>query len=63
MFRSMVFLTDNFTQYDYIEFRFGNIYDALNFKRELSTGEEWEHCTIGHTEDPCESATGVHTDD
>ncbi|KAF1938088.1 hypothetical protein EJ02DRAFT_458169 [Clathrospora elynae] len=44
----------------YVEFRFANIYHALNFKRELMTNENWEHCTISYASDPCETARGVH---
>ncbi|KAF1357207.1 hypothetical protein EJ07DRAFT_129666 [Lizonia empirigonia] len=47
----------------YIEFRFGNIYHALNFKRYLMRDEEWEHCSIGYAPDPCELARGMHHKD
>ncbi|KZM23544.1 uncharacterized protein EKO05_0011247 [Ascochyta rabiei] len=47
----------------FIEFRFGNIYHALNFKRYLMDDEEWEHCSIGYAPDPCELARGVHYKD
>ncbi|KAJ4985507.1 hypothetical protein SVAN01_08978 [Stagonosporopsis vannaccii] len=47
----------------YIEFRFGNIYHALNFKRYLISDEEWEACSIGYAPDPCELARGVHCKD
>ncbi|KAF2448141.1 hypothetical protein P171DRAFT_353738, partial [Karstenula rhodostoma CBS 690.94] len=47
----------------YIEFRFANIYAALQFKRELSDDQEWEHCTIVYAPDPCETAQGVHVKD
>lgn len=48
-------------QHPYIEFRFGNIYHALNFRRYLMDDEEWEHCSIGYAPDPCELARGVHS--
>ncbi|KAE8826348.1 hypothetical protein CFE70_006684 [Pyrenophora teres f. teres 0-1] len=47
----------------YIEFRFANIYHALQFKRELHEREEWEHCNIQYAADPCEVAKGVHYKD
>ncbi|KAL1605087.1 hypothetical protein SLS60_004630 [Paraconiothyrium brasiliense] len=47
----------------YIEFRFANIYAALQFKRELVEAEDWEHCTISYAPDPCEAAQGVHIKD
>ncbi|KAF3033884.1 hypothetical protein E8E12_002822 [Didymella heteroderae] len=47
----------------YIEFRFANIYHALNFRRHLMDDEEWEHCSIGYAKDPCELARGVHYKD
>ncbi|KAF9691715.1 hypothetical protein EKO04_010499 [Ascochyta lentis] len=47
----------------FVEFRFGNIYHALNFKRYLMDDEEWEHCSIGYAPDPCELARGVHYKD
>jgi hypothetical protein len=47
----------------YIEFRFSNIYNALNFKRSLMDDEDWEHCTISYAPDPCETARGVHFKD
>jgi hypothetical protein len=47
----------------YIEFRFSNIYHALNFKRSLMGDEDWEHCTIGYAPDPCETACGIHFKD
>lgn len=49
--------------YNYIEFRFANIYHALSFKRELMNEEDWEHCTINYAPDPCEVACGVHYQD
>ncbi|OAF99222.1 uncharacterized protein CC84DRAFT_1264234 [Paraphaeosphaeria sporulosa] len=47
----------------YIEFRFANVYGALQFKRELMDDPDWEHCTIGYAPDPCETAQGVHIKD
>lgn len=55
--------TANDSQHHIIEFRFGNIYHALNFKRYLTSDEEWEHCSIGYAPDPCEVASGVHDKD
>ncbi|XP_014552893.1 hypothetical protein COCVIDRAFT_41025 [Bipolaris victoriae FI3] len=49
--------------HEYTEFRFANIYHALNFRRELTDNEDWEHCNIGYAPDPCELATGVHYKD
>ena len=46
-----------------MEFRFSNIYHALNFKRELMDNDDWEHCSIGYAPDPCELADGVHYKD
>ncbi len=50
-------------KHPYVEFRFANIYNALNFKRELMENEDWEHCTISYAPDPCELAKGVHYKD
>ena len=50
-------------QHPYVEFRFSNIYHALNFKRELMDNDDWEHCSIGYAPDPCELADGVHYKD
>ncbi|KAA8617885.1 hypothetical protein PtrSN002B_006406 [Pyrenophora tritici-repentis] len=47
----------------YIEFRFANIYHALQFKRELHALEEWEHCNVQYIADPCEVAKGIHYKD
>ncbi|KAL5414323.1 hypothetical protein PMIN03_003216, partial [Paraphaeosphaeria minitans] len=47
----------------YIEFRFANVYGALQFKRELKDDPDWEHCTIGYAPDPCETAQGIHIKD
>ncbi|KAF2026958.1 hypothetical protein EK21DRAFT_34283, partial [Setomelanomma holmii] len=47
----------------YIEFRFANIYHALNFKRQLMEDPDWEHCTIAYATDPCETARSVHYKD
>ncbi|CAG5178537.1 uncharacterized protein ALTATR162_LOCUS8750 [Alternaria atra] len=47
----------------YVEFRFSNIYHALNFKRELMDNEDWEHCSISYALDPCELAKGIHYKD
>jgi protein-S-isoprenylcysteine O-methyltransferase len=47
----------------YIEFRFANIYHALQFKRQLMDDPEWEHCTIAYATDPCETARGIHYKD
>ncbi|CAI6334361.1 unnamed protein product [Periconia digitata] len=44
----------------YIEFRFGNIYDAMSFKRVLMSDEDWETCNIQYGQDPCDAATGPH---
>ncbi|KAH9866655.1 hypothetical protein J1614_008348 [Plenodomus biglobosus] len=49
--------------FEYVEFRFANIYHALSFKRELEMDQDWEHCTISYASDPCEVAHGVHYDD
>jgi len=49
--------------HSYIEFRFANIYSALQFKRELHDHEDWEHCNVQYAPDPCEEATGVHYKD
>jgi hypothetical protein len=54
--------TSNFQHY-YIEFRFSNIHDSLNFKRELMEDEEWEACNISYAEDPCAIARGVHIEE
>ena len=50
-------------KYNYVEFRFANIYHALSFKRQLMNEEDWEHCTINYAPDPCEVACGVHDKD
>ena len=34
-------------------FRFTNIGDAVNFKAQLTRDEDWEHCNIQFTADPC----------
>lgn len=47
----------------YIEFRFANIYHALNFNKQLKDDPDWEHCTIIYAKDPCETARGVHYKD
>lgn len=47
----------------YIEFRFASIYHALSFKHDLTSDEDWEHCTINFAKDPCETARGVHLKD
>ncbi|KAJ4298156.1 hypothetical protein N0V90_006055 [Kalmusia sp. IMI 367209] len=47
----------------FVEFRFANIYNALQFKRQLMDDEEWEHCMIAYAPDPCEIAQGVHIKD
>ncbi|KAH8724279.1 hypothetical protein GQ44DRAFT_618625 [Phaeosphaeriaceae sp. PMI808] len=47
----------------YIEFRFANIFNALQFKRELVDELEWEHCIIAYATDPCEVAHGIHFKD
>ncbi|KAF2201144.1 hypothetical protein GQ43DRAFT_46914 [Delitschia confertaspora ATCC 74209] len=44
----------------YIEFRFGNVYQALNFKRALQDDEEWESCVLVYASDPCELYTSIH---
>lgn len=49
--------------HDFTEFRFANIYHALNFKREIMLDEDWENCTISYAPDPCELARGVHYKD
>ncbi|KAI5380798.1 hypothetical protein J4E82_000756 [Alternaria postmessia] len=49
--------------HSYVEFRFSNIYHALNFKRELMDNDDWEHCSIGYAPDPCELANGAHYKD
>lgn len=49
-------------QRHWVEFRFANLYNALNFKRELAEEIEWEHCKINYAPDPCEVAKGVHMD-
>ncbi|KAF1831465.1 hypothetical protein BDW02DRAFT_505226 [Decorospora gaudefroyi] len=49
--------------HSYVEFRFANIYHALNFKREFLDDEDWEHCNIRYAPDPCELAQGVHYED
>lgn len=64
--RTSLVLTDthaNRIQHHYIEFRFGNIYHALSFKRYLMDDEEWEHCSVSYAPDPCELARGVHYKD
>jgi hypothetical protein len=50
-------------QRSYIEFRFANIYAALQFKREIMDDPDWEHCTMVYAPDPCETAQGVHVKD
>lgn len=50
-------------QHHFIEFRFGNIYHALNFKSYIMQAEEWEHCSVSYALDPCELARGVHDSD
>ncbi|KAH7065949.1 hypothetical protein BKA63DRAFT_167973 [Paraphoma chrysanthemicola] len=47
----------------YIEFRFANIYHALDFHRQLKDDHDWEDCTISYAADPCETARGVHYKD
>ncbi|KAH7067795.1 hypothetical protein FB567DRAFT_457859 [Paraphoma chrysanthemicola] len=47
----------------YIEFRFANIYNALEFHRQLKGDHDWEDCTISYAADPCETAHGVHYKD
>ncbi|KAF2126246.1 hypothetical protein P153DRAFT_323456 [Dothidotthia symphoricarpi CBS 119687] len=47
----------------YIEFRFANIYHALNFSRQLGSDDDWEHCSIVYAPDPCETARGIHYKD
>ncbi|KAF7593989.1 hypothetical protein BBP40_010386 [Aspergillus hancockii] len=43
-------------------FRFCAIDDAVRFRSMLVRNEQWEHCNIQYAADPCELATGFHTD-
>ncbi|KAI9809554.1 MAG: hypothetical protein M1827_006789 [Pycnora praestabilis] len=45
-----------------VTFRFCKIQDAVHFKGVLHRDEEWEHCNINFSPDPCAAATGVHWD-
>ncbi|KAF1983104.1 hypothetical protein K402DRAFT_182606 [Aulographum hederae CBS 113979] len=45
----------------FVEFRFQNIHDAVNFKAELARDEDWEHCNVFFSDDPCALATAVHS--
>ncbi|KAH7115137.1 hypothetical protein B0J11DRAFT_444737 [Dendryphion nanum] len=47
----------------YIEFRFGNVYHAVSFKKQLEAQIDWEHCMVQFAPDPCAIATGLHTQD
>lgn len=49
-------------QRKWVEFRFANIYNSLNFKRELLEDHDWEHCMTEYASDPCDVAQGVHMD-
>jgi hypothetical protein len=60
MVLTVLCFANNFSQRFFIEFRFANIYNALNFLRALRDDEEWEHCHINYAKDPCETAQGVH---
>jgi len=44
----------------YIEFRFGNIFNALTFKHFLENDPDWEQCDIHYAKDPCDAPPGVH---
>ncbi|KAL9129023.1 MAG: hypothetical protein Q9217_002425 [Psora testacea] len=41
----------------YIIFRFTDIAHAVQFRGALARDEEWEHCNITYTEDPCSKGT------
>ncbi|KKK12671.1 hypothetical protein ARAM_006322 [Aspergillus rambellii] len=45
-----------------VNFRFCSIDDAVRFRAALVRSEEWEHCNVQYTTDPCEVATGYHSD-
>ncbi|KAL4800021.1 hypothetical protein BDV19DRAFT_384860 [Aspergillus venezuelensis] len=45
-----------------VSFRFCSIEDAVRFRAALVRNEEWEHCNVQYTTDPCEVATGYHAD-
>ncbi|PVI04599.1 hypothetical protein DM02DRAFT_168034 [Periconia macrospinosa] len=47
----------------YFDFRFANIYDAINFRRSLTVDEDWEMCKLIHVSDPCATAQGPHFND
>ncbi|OGM46281.1 hypothetical protein ABOM_005319 [Aspergillus bombycis] len=42
-------------------FRFCSIDDAVRFRAVLIRNESWEQCNIQYAADPCELATGYHT--
>ncbi|KAE8360238.1 hypothetical protein BDV27DRAFT_161849 [Aspergillus caelatus] len=42
-------------------FRFCSIDDAVRFRAVLVRNESWEQCNIQYAADPCELATGYHT--
>ncbi|KAE8166360.1 hypothetical protein BDV40DRAFT_296493 [Aspergillus tamarii] len=44
-----------------VSFRFCSIDDAVRFRAELVRNESWEQCNIQYAADPCELATGYHT--
>ncbi|KAE8348539.1 hypothetical protein BDV28DRAFT_161263 [Aspergillus coremiiformis] len=45
-----------------VVFRFCSIDDAVRFRAMLVRNEHWEQCNIQYAADPCELATGYHTD-
>ncbi|KAL2819894.1 hypothetical protein BDW59DRAFT_164807 [Aspergillus cavernicola] len=45
-----------------VNFRFCGIADAVRFRAALVRNEDWEHCNVQYATDPCEVATGYHTD-
>ncbi|RHZ71134.1 hypothetical protein CDV55_105259 [Aspergillus turcosus] len=45
-----------------VVFRFCSIDDAVRFRASILRDADWEHCNIQHAADPCELATGFHTD-
>ncbi|PIG85193.1 hypothetical protein AARAC_007358 [Aspergillus arachidicola] len=44
-----------------VVFRFCSIDDAVRFRAVLVRNESWEQCNIQYAADPCELATGYHT--
>ncbi|KAL5334534.1 hypothetical protein BJX70DRAFT_402508 [Aspergillus crustosus] len=45
-----------------VNFCFCSIDDAVRFRAALVRNEDWEQCNVQYATDPCEVATGYHTD-